>query len=67
MKIGFRVSSIKKSLSGRTSLKKQAVNRAGLKMPNGFGVVRNPKKAVYNKVYKKTSIDIFKSLKKLFK
>jgi len=43
------------------------VHRAGIKMPRGYGFLRNPKKAVYNKVYNRTSFDIFKTLKKLFK
>ena len=29
--------------------------------------IRNPKKYAYNKVYNKTSIDIFKLIKKLFR
>lgn len=67
MKFGIRKPSIKKRISARTSIKRQIVHRAGIKMPKGYGVFRNPKKAVYNKVYNKTSFDIFKILKKLFK
>ncbi|WFA10113.1 hypothetical protein [Tissierella sp. Yu-01] len=67
MKIGPRKPSIRKRISARTSLKRQIVHRAGLKMPRGYGWVRNPKKYVYNKVYNKTTFDIFKVLKKLFK
>lgn len=67
MKFGMRKPSIKKRISARTSLKRQVVHRAGLKMPKGYGWVRNPKKYAYNKVYNKTSFDIFKLLKKLFK
>lgn len=36
-------------------------------MPRGYGWVRNPKKYVYNKVYNRTTFDVFKLLKKLFK
>ncbi|MGV8147117.1 MAG: hypothetical protein ACLKAK_10735 [Alkaliphilus sp.] len=67
MKFGFRKPSLKKRIKARTSIKRQVVHRAGLKMPKGLGIVRDPKKAVYNKVYNKTSFDIFKILKKLFK
>lgn len=67
MKIGIRTPSIKKRISARTSVKRQVVHRAGIKMPRGYGWVRNPKKYAYNKVYNKTSFDIFKLLKKLFK
>ncbi len=67
MKFGIRIPSLKKRISARTSIKRQIVNRAGLKMPKGYGWVRNPEKYLYNKVYNKTSFDIFKLLKKLFK
>lgn len=67
MKFGMRKPSLKKRVSARTSLKRQLIHRAGLKMPRGYGWVRNPKKYVYNKVYRKTTFDIFKLLKKLFK
>lgn len=67
IKIGPRKPSLKKRISARTSIKRQVVHRAGLKMPRGYGWVRNPKKYAYNKVYQRTTFDIFKVLKKLFK
>lgn len=67
MKFGPRKLSLKKRISARTSIKRQLVHRLGLKMPRGYGWVRNPKKYVYNKVYNRTTFDIFKLLKKLFK
>ena len=67
MKFGIRTPSIKKRVSARTSLKRQVVHRVGIKMPRGYGWIRNPKKYTYNKVYNRTSFDIFKILKKLFK
>jgi hypothetical protein len=67
MKFGFRIPSLNKRIVARTSIKRQVVQRAGLKMPRGWGWLRNPKKYVYNKVYNRTSFDIFKTLKKLFK
>ncbi|WP_062049472.1 hypothetical protein [Bacillus sp. JCM 19034] len=67
MKFGMRKPSLKKRVRARTSLKRQVVHRTGLKMPRGYGWVRNPKKYAYNKVYRKTTFDIFKVLKKLFK
>ena len=63
----MRKPSLKKRISARTSIKRQVVHRAGLKMPRGWGWLRNPKKYAYNKVYNKTSFDIFKLIKKLFK
>lgn len=67
MKFGFRRPSLKKRIGARTSIKRQVVHRAGLKMPRGMGWVRDPKKYAYNKVYNRTSFDIFKVLKKMFK
>lgn len=62
MKIGMRKPSIKKSFKARTTGKakrklKKAVNP--LYGKKGMGIVNNPKKAIYNKVYKKTSFSIF--------
>ncbi|WHY86983.1 hypothetical protein QNH39_03710 [Neobacillus novalis] len=67
MKFGMRKPSLKKRISARTSIKRQIVHRAGLKMPRGYGWLRNPKKYAYNKVYNRTTFDIFKLIKKLFK
>lgn len=67
MKIGMRKPSLKKRVRARTSIKRQIVHRAGLKMPRGYGWVRNPKKYVYNKVYQRTTFDLFAVLKKLLK
>jgi len=67
VKFGMRKPSVKKRIAARTSLKRQIVHRAGLKMPRGYGWLRDPKKAAYNKVYSRTTFDIFEFLKKLFK
>ncbi|MET3943181.1 hypothetical protein ABIC22_005993 [Paenibacillus sp. PvP094] len=67
MKFGFRKPSLRKRVSARTSIKRQIIHRAGVKMPRGYGWLRDPKKAVYNKVYRKTTFDIFSVIKKLFK
>ena len=67
MKIGIRKPSLSKRINARTSIKRQVVHRAGLKMPRGYGWIRNPRKFVYNKIYNRTSFDIFKILKKIFK
>ena len=67
MKFGFRRPSLKRIISARTSIKRQVVHRAGIKMPRGYGFLRKPKKAVYNKVYNRTPFDIFKTFKNLFK
>ena len=61
MKIGVRKPSIKRSIKARTTGKikrkmKSAVNPFYGK--KGVGLVNNPKKAVYNKVYNKTTIGV---------
>lgn len=67
MKFGMRKPSLKKRIGARTSIKRQIIHRGGLKMPRGYGWVRNPKKYIYNKVYNRTTFDIFKVFKNLFK
>ena len=58
MKFGMRKPSLKKSISARTTGKmKRKIKRSinpyyGKK---GMGWVRNPKRALYNKVYRKTT------------
>lgn len=61
MKIGMRKPSLKKSFKARTTSKyKRAAKRAinptyGKK---GMGLINNPKKSVYNKVYNKTTFGL---------
>lgn len=66
MKFGMRKPSIKRSIKARTTgkakraIKKKVIPGYGKK---GMGWLKNPKKAAYNKVYKKTSFsfwDLFK-------
>ena len=69
MKVGLRTPSLKKMVKGRTTARakrtiKGAVNQK--KKKKGMGYITNPKKALYNKVYNKTSFSI-KDLLKLFK
>ena len=54
MKFGIRKPSIKKSFAARTSVKRMV--RSKVRAPKGYGIITNPKKAVYNKIYKKTSV-----------
>jgi len=66
MKFGMRKPSIKRSIKARTTgrakraVKKKLIPGYGKK---GMGWLKDPKKAAYNKVYKKTSFsfwDLFK-------
>lgn len=69
MKFGFRTPSLKKTLKARTTgrakraIKKALIPGYGKK---GMGWIKNPKKAMYNKIYRKTSFgisDLFKWFK----
>ena len=55
VRFGFRVPSLKKRLSARTSLKRYVRNNLGLKAPRGWGWLTNPRKAAYNRVYNRTT------------
>lgn len=66
MKFGMRKPSIKKSFKARTTgkakrkIKKALIPGYGKK---GMGFIKNPKRALYNKVYRKTTFsfwDLFK-------
>lgn len=62
MKFGMRKPSLKKSIAARTtgkikrSIKKTLIPGYGKK---GMGLIKNPKKSMYNKIYKKTTFSIF--------
>jgi len=55
VRFGFRVPSLKKRISARTSLKRYVRNNLGLKAPRGWGWLTNPRKAAYNRVYNRTT------------
>lgn len=62
IKVGMRKPSIKKSIKARTTGKwkrqmKRSINPFYGK--KGMGWVRNPKKALYNKLYNKTTFSIW--------
>ncbi|WEV52580.1 hypothetical protein [Bifidobacterium sp. ESL0704] len=66
MKFGMRTPSLKKSFRARTTgkakrqIKKALIPGYGRK---GMGWIKNPRKALYNKVYRKTTFgwqDLFK-------
>ena len=62
MKFGMRTPSLKKSISARTTGQlKRSVKRAIIPGygKKGMGWIKNPKKAMYNKVYHKTTFSIF--------
>jgi len=65
MKFGPRKPNFKKSIKARTTgrakrkIKKAVIPGYGKK---GIGYIKNPKKAVYNKVYNKTTFKVFPSI-----
>ena len=62
MKFGMRKPSFKKSFKARTTGRaKRAIQRALIPGygKKGMGWIRNPKKAMYNKIYRKTTFSIF--------
>lgn len=62
MKMGIRKPSIKKSVSARTTGKiKRTIKKTTnpLYGKKGMGIINNPKKAVYNKAYNKTTVSAF--------
>lgn len=67
MKFGIRKPSLKKMIAARTSVKRIIRHNLGLKAPRGWGWLTNPKKALYNRIYNRTSISLFTLIKKLFK
>jgi hypothetical protein len=70
MKFGIRAPSITRSIRARTTgALKRTINRSvnPLYGKKGVGLVRDPKRAVYNKVYHKTSIGLFAAIRKMFR
>ena len=55
MKVGVRIPSLKKRIAARTSWKRYARQSLGVKAPRGYGWITNPKKALYNRVYYRTT------------
>jgi hypothetical protein len=55
MKFGFRIPSLTKRIAARTSIKRVIRHNLGFKAPKGLGILTDPEKAIYNKVYHKTS------------
>lgn len=55
VRFGFRMPSLRKRISARTSLKRYVRHSLGLKAPRGWGWVTNPRKAAYNRVYNRTT------------
>jgi hypothetical protein len=69
MKFGFRTPSLKRSISARTTGRaKRAIKRAIISGygRRGIGLLTNPKKSLYNRVYRRTTFGLGDVLKFLF-
>ena len=64
MKVGYRKPSVKRSISARTTGKVKRAVKSSINPTygkSGMGYINNPQKAVYNKVYNKTTTPVFSS------
>jgi hypothetical protein len=52
----IRKPSLKKRIAARRSWKRYVRHNLGFKAPRGWGWVTNPRKAAYNRVYRRTSV-----------
>ena len=55
MRFGFRIPSLAKRIAARTSVKRFVRHSLGVKAPRGLGWVTNPKRALYNRIYSRTT------------
>ncbi|MBW3538455.1 hypothetical protein KY386_03100 [Candidatus Parcubacteria bacterium] len=67
MKFGLRTPSIRGRIAARTSVKRYVRHNLKVKVPRGYGLVTSPRRAVYNRVYNRTSISLDRLFRKLFK
>ena len=66
MKIGIREPSFKKSIKARTTgaLKRKVKSEINpLYGKKGVGLIKDPKRSINNKIYKKTTFDLFKKFR----
>jgi hypothetical protein len=56
VKFGIRKPSIRKVFAARTSPARFVRHSLGLKAPRGYGWITNPRRALYNRIYNRTTI-----------
>jgi len=61
MKFGPRVPSLRKRIAARTSPARFLRHSLGFKAPRGWGWLTNPKRALYNRIYNRTTFSILPS------
>ncbi|RFC66153.1 hypothetical protein DYI37_01390 [Fulvimarina endophytica] len=67
MKFGMRKPSIRKSIAARTSPARYVRHNLGVKAPRGWGWLTDPKRALYNRIYNRTTFSFWSLLRKLIK
>ena len=70
MKIGFRTPSLSKSFRAMTTGRAKRSMKSTINPLYGkknIGLITNPKKSVYNRVYKRTTIGLLDIIKKILK
>ena len=67
MKFGIRTPSLKKMIAARTSPARFVRHNLGFKAPRGWEWLANPKRALYNRVYTRTTVSLWTVLARLFK
>jgi len=60
--IGIRSINPMGSFSAHTSPARAIRHSLGLKMPKGYGWLMNPRRSIYNKIYRRLTIDTKKAL-----
>jgi hypothetical protein len=66
MKFGMRKPSLTKMISARTSPARFVRHNLGVKAPRGWGWVTAPKRALYNRIYSRTTFSIWSLLGSMF-
>lgn len=65
MKFGLRTPSPRKMIAARTSPARFVRHSLGLKAPRGWGWLTDPRRAVYNRIYTRTSFSLWDVLRRL--
>lgn len=63
----IRKPSVRKVIAARLSIPRFIRHNLGVKMPAPFGLLTNPKKAIYNRIYTRLTVSFWSILASLFK
>lgn len=67
MKWGLRKPSLRRMISARTSPARFVRHSLGFKAPRGFGWLTNPRRALYNRIYSRTTFSFADLLRWIFR